>query len=76
KTDLVKQDFPIAVIKKNNQVQVKAQPNDVLSTSMTLDVLLPLTPAEVAALAPPPPPPPVPGASPAPGASPPPPEKK
>lgn len=72
KTDLAKPAFPITVIKKDKQVQVKAESNDILNTSMTLEVLLPLTPEEIAALAPPPP---APGASPAPGA-PPAPEKK
>jgi hypothetical protein len=64
KTNLVKPDFPIKVIKKDNQVQIKAEPNDTLSTSMTLEVLLTLTPEEIAALAPPPP---ASGDSPAPG---------
>jgi hypothetical protein len=64
KTDLVKPDFPIKVIKKDNQVQIKAEPNDTLSTSMTLEVILTLTPEEIAALAPPPP---ASGDSPAPG---------
>lgn len=67
KTDLIKADFPIVVVRRDNQVQVKAEPNDTLSTSMLMDVLLPLSPEELAALAPPPPPP---GAAPAPGASP------
>jgi type IV pilus assembly protein PilO len=69
KTDLMKPDFPVVVVRSDNQVHVKAEPNDALSTSMLMDVLLPLSPEELAALAPPPPPP---GAAPAPGASPPP----
>lgn len=64
KTDLAKPDFEATVVKTNNQAKVIPKNNDDLKTSLTLEVLIPLTPEEIAALAPPPPPP---GAPPAEG---------
>ena len=76
KTDLTKPDFDLTVVKDKDKTKVVAGKNDGLKTSLTLDVLIALTPEEIAALAPPPPPPGTdPGASPAPGAPPSPPPK-
>jgi len=78
KTDLTEPNFDVTVVKDNGKATVVSDKNDGLKTSMTLDVLIPLTPEEIAALAPPPPPPgttPEGQAAPAPGASPPPPPK-
>jgi hypothetical protein len=75
KTDLTEPNFDVTVVKDNGKATVVSDKNDGLKTSMTLDVLIPLTPEEIAALAPPPPPPgttPEGQAAPAPGASPPP----
>ncbi len=74
KTDLAKPDFTGKVITAKDKAQVIPDKNDGLKTSLTLEVLVPLTPEEIAALAPPPPPPGAPPAEgqPAPGASPPP----
>jgi len=57
KTDLTEPNFDLTVIKENNQTKVVPDKNDGLKTSMTLEVLIPLTAQEIAALAPPPPPP-------------------
>ncbi|BFM40135.1 pilus assembly protein [Synechocystis sp. LKSZ1] len=57
KTDLVQTEIPVNLVQSGNRAELKPQINDTLNTSMTLDVLLPLTPEEIAALAPPPPPP-------------------
>ena len=78
KTDLTEPNFDVTVVKDNGKATVVSDKNDGLKTSMTLDVLIPLTPEEIAALAPPPPPPgttPEGQAAPAPGASPAPPPK-
>ena len=78
KTDLAQPNFDLTVVEDKDQTKVVPDKNDGLKTSMTLDVLIPLTPEEIAALAPPPPPPgttPEGQASPAPGASPSPPPK-
>lgn len=74
KTDLVKPDFTAKVIATKDKAQLVPDKNDGLKTSLTLEVLIPLTPEEIAALAPPPPPPGAPPAEgqPAPAASPPP----
>ncbi len=57
KTDLTKPNFEVTVVKEKNQTKVISEKNDGLKTSMTLEVLIPLTPEEIAALTPPPPPP-------------------
>jgi len=57
KTDLAQPELPVKVVNQGGQVKVEPDGSTVLNSSMTLDVLLPLTPAEIAALAPPPPPP-------------------
>lgn len=57
KADLVQTEIPVNLVQSGNGAELKPEINDTLNTSMTLDVLLPLTPEEIAALAPPPPPP-------------------
>jgi hypothetical protein len=57
KADLVQTQIPVNLVQSGSQAELKPEVDDTLNTSMTLDVLLPLTPEEIAALAPPPPPP-------------------
>ncbi len=57
KVDLAQADIPVKMVRTGNTVQIQPQAEDTLNTSMSIDVLLPLTPEEIAALAPPPPPP-------------------
>jgi len=76
KTDLTQTEVPIKVVSQGGAAKAvpEGKGGDQLSTSMTLDVLLPLTPEEIAALAPPPPPPGQEGQPPAEGQQPPPPK--
>lgn len=55
KADLVQTQIPVNLVQSGNRAELKPEIDDTLNTSMTLDVLLPLTPEEIAALAPPPP---------------------
>lgn len=56
-SSLVKTEFPVSVVREGETVRVEPDASDTLNTNLTLEVLLPLTPEEIAALAPPPPPP-------------------
>ncbi|MFM1841447.1 MAG: hypothetical protein RLZZ490_178 [Cyanobacteriota bacterium] len=55
-SSLVKTEFPVNVVRDGENVQVQADASDTLNTNLTLEVYSPLTPEEIAALAPPPPP--------------------
>ena len=55
-TSLVKTEFPVNVVRDGDSVQVQTDAPDTLTTDLTLEVFMPLTPEEIAALAPPPPP--------------------
>lgn len=57
RTSLVKNEFPVNVVRDGDSVQVQTDAKDTLTTDFTLEVFMPLTPEEIAALAPPPPPP-------------------
>jgi hypothetical protein len=56
-SSLVKTEFPVNVVRDGDSVQVQTDAKDTLKTDLTLEVFMPLTPEEIAALAPPPPPP-------------------
>jgi len=56
-SSLVKTEFPVNVVREGETVKIQPDGSDTLNTNMTLEVFLPLTPEEIAALAPPPPPP-------------------
>ena len=70
-TSLVNTEFPINVVRDGDTVKVQTDAADTLTTDLTLEVLMPLTPEEIAALAPPPPPPGAEGQPPAEGEAPP-----
>ena len=55
-SSLVKTEFPVNVVRDGEQVQIQPDVSDTLNTNLTLEVFLPLTPEEIAALVPPPPP--------------------
>ena len=56
-SSLVTTEFPVNVVREGENVRVEPDASDTLNTNMTLEVFLPLTPEEIAALAPPPQPP-------------------
>ncbi|MBE9202371.1 pilus assembly protein [Synechocystis salina LEGE 06099] len=71
RTSLVNPEFPVNVVRDGDTVQVQTDASDTLTTDLTLEVFMPLTPEEIAALTPPPPPPGQEGQPPAEGETPP-----